>query len=116
MKVVPLSAGLIAAALAVGAPSARAADLDYGPVGPGRYSAYEDPRYRDIYGPPGVYSEERRIYREVPSVPVPPASVYAPRRYGYDDYNACLPREEIKRRLESSDVDVRLVNREEVGV
>ena len=51
MKATMLAAGICAAVVSAGATIARAADLDYGRV-PDRYSgAYEDPRYRDLYGP-----------------------------------------------------------------
>lgn len=99
-----LAAGLMAAAAATGA---QAADLYDGP--PDRYgSAYDDPRYADIYkypAPPPRY---------VAPPPVPRERVYreeyyereydAPRRYsGYEPRgpyaNGCLPRAEIKERL-----------------
>ena len=75
-------------------------------VRPDRYgSAYDDPRYADIYR----YPDERR--------PVPRAPVYGdryddddrddyrePRRYSYADprpyRGACVPREQIKYRLQ----------------
>lgn len=103
MKAVTLAAGALAATLIAGAQTSRAADLDYGRVPYDRYSsAYEDPRYADIYGPgpgPGV----------VVPAPVPPAPIYRDRpryyepRYSYDDgaRPGCIPREEIKRRLVS---------------
>lgn len=96
MKSMTLAAGALAATLVTGAQGARAADLDYGRVPYDRYSsAYEDPRYADIYGrapapvPPGyVYRDHR--YAE----PLPP-------RFAYEDAPrpGCIPREEIKRRL-----------------
>lgn len=112
MKALPLSASLLAAALLLGARPVAAADLDYGygPV-PDRYaSAYEDPRYRDLYAPPPpIYRHEPRPYVAVPPPPgpVPPGYVYgAPDRFagwGPDDDwrygSGCLPRREIKRRL-----------------
>jgi hypothetical protein len=115
MKALSLSAGVLAAALLLGARPVAAADLDYGPV-PDRYSsAYEDPRYRDLYAPepPPAYHYEPRPYVAVPAppvpAPVPHGYVYrdnGPDRFaewGPDDdwrYGAgCLPRREIKRRL-----------------
>jgi hypothetical protein len=117
MKALPLPAGLLAAALAFAALPAAAADLDYryGPR-PDRYgSAYDDPRYRDLYAPE---PEPPRIYRHAPvPIPVPPPYAEAPRGpvppgYVYRDRYAegwrdddwrygdrCLPRSEIKRRL-----------------
>lgn len=107
-------AAALAVALVAGAGAALAADLDYGRVPSDRYSgAYEDPRYRDLYGPETRY--DQRYYRPQHPVPVPPANVYRepdhyrpypePRRYSQaepDDWRyrgGCLPREEIRRRL-----------------
>lgn len=110
MKAFLLTAGLLAAAVTVGSNAVQAADLDYRTVPPpDRYSsAYEDPRYRDLYGPePRVYSHSQapRYYEPAPH-PVPPAYVYRPGdRYadrGADDWRfaqGCVPRDEIKRRL-----------------
>jgi len=110
MTKLSLTAGVCAVALMAGA-SAQAADLDYRHVPTDRYSsAYEDPRYRDLYAPePRVHGYD---YRAVPPPPVPPAYVYrddpppyrdhrySDYRYGGDRYgSACLPREEAKRRL-----------------
>ena len=70
-----LAASLLAAASAA-IPAARAADLDQGPP-PDRYgSAYDDPRYADIY---------RR--QEPPPYAVPPPPPYA----------APVPRERVYR-------------------
>lgn len=111
MKRILLRAGLLAAALAAGAAPARAADLDYGRIPTDRYSsAYEDPRYRDLYAdPPRAYSHAPApYYRGEPPPPVPPAYVYRdPPPYRYSEAppsdwryrNGCVPREEIKRRL-----------------
>ena len=114
MKALPLTAGLLAAALLLGARPIAAADLDYGHVPvPDRYSsAYEDPRYRDLYAPepPRTYRYEPRPYAVAPPPgPVPPGYVYrdpVPDRFagwGPDDDwrygSGCLPRREIKRRL-----------------
>ena len=113
MKALPLTASVLAAALLLGARPVAAADLDYGyGPAPDRYaSAYEDPRYRDLYAPepaPG-YRYAPRPYVAVPPPPgpVPPGYVYrGPDRFaewGPDEdwrYGAgCLPRREIKRRL-----------------
>ena len=113
MKALSLSASLLAAALLIGARPVAAADLDYGygPV-PDRYaSAYEDPRYRDLYAPPPpAYRYEPRPYAVLPPPgPVPPGYVYRDRvpdrfvEWGPDEdwrYGAgCVPRREIKRRL-----------------
>ncbi len=111
---VSLTAGLLAAAVSIGAQTAAAADLDYRTVpSPDRYSqAYEDPRYRDLYGPEPraearVYNYAPRPYEPAPH-PVPQAHVY---RDGYGERDrfvgsryteGCLPRGEIKRRLVDS--------------
>src|SRR5689334_6618275 len=113
------AASLLAAAVTTGA---QAADLDEGPP-PDRYgSAYDDPRYADIYKyprgpqaygvpPPGVYGgpyagpppyagpiPRERVYRDDED--------YAPghRRYSYADpvppyAGRCAPRELVKERL-----------------
>ena len=116
MKALSLTASLIAAALAFATLPVSAADLDYGYVPPpDRYGqAYEDPRYRDIYGPDPrpAYSEAPRVYEQAPygpryadRGPVPPGYVYggphAERPLERDwRYGAgCLPRHEIKQRL-----------------
>lgn len=111
MKALPLTAGLLAAAVLLGARPVAAADLDYGYVPPpDRYaSAYEDPRYRDLYAPEPPRHFDRYERRPYGQVPVPPGYVYGERgpdrfadwgpgddwRYG----SGCLPRREIKRRL-----------------
>ncbi len=107
MKTLSLTACLLAAAVVIGPRTVAAADLDYRTVpSPDRYSqAYEDPRYRDLYGPePRAYSHVPPQYVPAPH-PVPDAYVYRDgygprdrvddRRYG----EACLPRSEVKRRL-----------------
>lgn len=112
-----LAAGAVAAVLMVGAQSARAADLDYGRVPVDRYSAYEDPRYRAIYGPPPIAVAPPppiapRYYSTAPApAPVPPGYVYRDRdpyydrpardRFFEDDRVAagCVARDEIRRRL-----------------
>src|SRR5690606_20110075 len=77
---------------------------------------YDDPRYRDLYGPSRPYAEAPPTYYR--PAPTPPGYVYrdrpyesyapypAPRRYSYAEPYApppvargCLHREEIKRRL-----------------
>jgi len=121
-----LAAGLLAAAFTTGA---RAADLDEGPP-PDRYgSAYDDPRYADIYKypngpqaygvpPPGAYG---RPYAGPPPYagPVPRERVYreeedydrgyapGPRRCSYAEPGVpyapgrCAPRELVEERLYS---------------
>ena len=111
-----LAASLLAAAVSTGA---QAADLDYGPP-PDRYgSAYDDPRYADIYKyprPPGYAIPPPGPYAAPPPYagPIPRERVYrddgyeryydGPRRYSYAEpapYGGghCLPREVIKDRL-----------------
>lgn len=96
MTAIVLRAAIAAAAMTIGASAGIAADLDYRHVPPpDRYSsAYDDPRYRDIYGAePRRYTYEQRFYRSVPPppAPVPPATVYrehddrAPYRGRYAD-------------------------------
>jgi len=100
MRSLVLAAGL-AVAMSTGA---FAADLDEGPPPYDRHgSAYDDPRYADIY--------------RYPDRPPPPAARYRedrdddddgygppPRRYSYADRappygDRCVPRQEIKHRL-----------------
>ncbi|MFV0296127.1 MAG: hypothetical protein ACK5JT_08410 [Hyphomicrobiaceae bacterium] len=94
MKAISLSAGLLAVAMAWTASPVSAADLDYRSMPPpDRYgSAYDDPRYKDIYGP-----EPRRGYTFAPE------PYRAPRERAYDRYadgeRGCLPRHVIERRL-----------------
>jgi hypothetical protein len=99
-----LAAGLMAAAVTTGA---QAADLDDGPP-PDRYgSAYDDPRYADIYKYPkgpgyapyvGPLPRER-VYRDDDEVDYDAR----PRRYSYTEpapyAGRCLPRELVKERL-----------------
>jgi hypothetical protein len=109
-----LAAGLLAFATATGA---QAADLYDGPP-PDRYgSAYDDPRYADIYKypVPPPYAAPPRLYGEYGGPPVPRERVYredysyepkylpGPRRYSYEGpghyADRCVPREVIKDRL-----------------
>ena len=121
------AAGAFAAALWVAASSASAADLEYDRYSRSsdRYSsAYEDKRYRDIYGPAPTYappsydSPPPRYYKVEPTPGyIPPGYVYrdrdddvdepiAPPHYGrsYDRYGyngRCLAHDDIRRRLVS---------------
>jgi len=110
-----LAASLLAGALTT--TGAKAADLDEGPP-PGRYgSAYDDPRYADIYKyprPPAYAPPPGPVYG---GPPIPRERVYrdrddyydrgddrAPRRYSYAEprrpyAEGCVPREEVKERL-----------------
>jgi hypothetical protein len=120
-----LAASLLAAAFTTGA---KAADLDEGPP-PDRYgSAYDDPRYADIYKyprgpvgvpPPGAYGgpysgpyaggpppyagpvPRERVYREEDEGP---GAYPGPRRYSYAEptppyAGRCAPRELVKQQL-----------------
>jgi hypothetical protein len=99
-----LAVGLMAAAVTTGA---KAADLYDGPP-PDRYgSAYDDPRYADIYkypkgpayAPYGGPVPRERVYRDDDYYDYDAR----PRRYSYAEpapYGArCLPREVVKDRL-----------------
>lgn len=110
MKSSLLVAGILSVVLTTGAATSNAADLDYGRIPSDRYGAYDDPRYRDLYGPSARH--EPPYYRPAPPAPLPPATVYRepgiygpePRRYSqapddWRDRNGCLPREEVRRRL-----------------
>jgi hypothetical protein len=93
--------------------SVNAADMYDDDPPPRRHSAYDDPRYADIYGrgPPRP-SPERRYYDEDdrPRVPIPRERVYrepptpyaeAPPRYrAYTSGRGCAPRDEVRFRLE----------------
>jgi len=105
MKALPFAASLLAAAVLLGSRPGVAADLDYGYVPPpDRYgSDYEDPRYRDLYGPERsrVYHYERRSYAVVPPAPVyrdDPFIGWGPRP-DWRFADGCLPRREITQRL-----------------
>ncbi|MGE0767742.1 MAG: hypothetical protein AB7L90_14860 [Hyphomicrobiaceae bacterium] len=110
MKALPLAATLLAAAVLLGSRPGAAADLDYGYVPPpDRYgSAYDDPRYRDLYAPepPRAYRFEPRSYADVPPPgPIPPGRVYPDRFADWGpspDWrfaDGCLPRREVRHRL-----------------
>jgi hypothetical protein len=113
-----LAAGLLAAATTTGA---QAADLYDGPP-PDRYgSAYEDPRYADIYKYPGpapyAVPQPRPYPGPYAGLPIPRERIYRDEGYGYDrgyddgprryshvdprpSYGGhCVPREVVKDRL-----------------
>jgi hypothetical protein len=109
MRLIAVATGAIALlSLAAGTP-ARAADLGYGDYSDRYRSAYEDSRYRDLYGPPPARVERRYVekeeieerYAEVDDDfddkrLAPPARVYRfSDRSGYD----CTPRRVIRDRL-----------------
>jgi hypothetical protein len=90
-----LAAGLLAAAMSG---RAMAADLGEGPP-PDRYgSAYDDPRYADIYRYPDRRTSEGEPYARGPAYRYEEQRDYRePRRYSHG--GNCVPREFIKRRL-----------------
>jgi len=115
MRILLLAAGVLAAAVSTGA---RAADLYDGPPGDRYGSAYDDPRYADIYKYPPPRHHAPPRYVEVPppppyaGPPVPRERVWRdeygyepkygppPRRYSYaDPAYGCVPKDEIKERL-----------------
>jgi hypothetical protein len=80
MKRMLIAAGLAIAALAAPGLRSDAADLNYRHAPADRYgSAYEDPRYADLYGEP------------------PPRYVEPPRRYGYGYGQPPIPKEPVYR-------------------
>ena len=125
MKTLTLVAGALAAALFGGVTGAVAADFDRDrtPSDDRRRSAYEEPRYRDSYGPAHVpHRAAPRYYTAEPEPLLPPAYVYRERSRdrddddddrGYAPYDrrgasrdddprtrtACVSRDEIKGRL-----------------
>ena len=104
-----LGALVVAAGSAMTANSAVAADLYSEDAPPPRSSAYDDPRYADLYGQPTRRVETYRSesYREREYEAAPPA----PRAYAYGDTyadryagrrNGCASKDEISGRLESN--------------
>jgi hypothetical protein len=120
MRLFAAATGALAALTLMGSAPAIAADLGYGNPPSDRYrSAYEDQRYRDIFGPPAQrarapYAEEEEdiVERDVDVRP-PRVGTYHEREV-YDDKRiitrrhysyaepavpACAPRAEIRDRL-----------------
>lgn len=108
MRLIAVATGAVALLSLAGSAPAQAADLGYGPSD--RYrSAYEDPRYQDLYGPPPGrisrrYVEKEEIEERYAEVDddyddkrlAPPARVYRHEdRFAYD----CTPRHVIRDRL-----------------
>ena len=84
-----LAAGLLAAAVTTGV---QAADLDEGPPSDRYGSAYDDPRYADIYK-----------YPKPPAYVVPPPRAYGGPYAGPPPYAGPIPRERIYRDDEDDD-------------
>jgi hypothetical protein len=119
MRLFAAATGALAALTLMGSAPAIAADLGYGNPPSGYRSAYEDQRYRDIFGPPAQrarapYAEEEEdiVERDVDVRP-PRVGTYHEREV-YDDKRiitrrhysyaepavpACAPRAEIRDRL-----------------
>lgn len=109
MKLFALATGALAALTLAGSAPAIAADLGYGYPPSDRYrSAYEDSRYRDIFGPARTdrYADEeddvvervntyrdREVYDD--------KRIITRRRYTYSEplVSQCAPRAEIRDRL-----------------
>ncbi|MFN3743740.1 MAG: hypothetical protein ACK4TL_03450 [Hyphomicrobiaceae bacterium] len=108
MRLIAVATGAIALLTLAGGPPARAADLGYGDPSDRYRSAYEDDRYRDLYGPPpGKYSRRYVEKEEIEENYAVDDDDYeekrlVPRRaYRYSDRYAfdCTPRHVIRDRL-----------------
>lgn len=115
MRLFAVATGALAALTLVGGAPASAADLGYGYPAPDRYkSAYEDTRYRDIFGPPPGRVTERYVEKKVEERYVDDDDDDAYDRDGYDDKRiiterrysyaepvvpSCAPRAAIRDRL-----------------
>jgi hypothetical protein len=103
MKGWVLAAAVSVSAVVTSAAPLGAADIDYDRVPHDKYgSAYDDPRYADIYGPPKPYRPYHEPYtRHDHPVPSAPVYGYEPRphtRFAYRE--GCVPRHEVRRQLE----------------
>lgn len=109
MRLIAMATGAIALMTLAGGTPARAADLGYGEPSDRYRSAYEDQRYRDLYGPPPGRVSRRYVEKEEIEERyavedddyddkrlAPPARVYGYQdRFAYD----CTPRHVIRDRL-----------------
>ncbi len=109
MRLIAMATGAIALMTLAGGTPARAADLGYGEPSDRYRSAYEDERYRDLYGPPPGRVSRRYVEKEEIEERyavedddyddkrlAPPARAYGyADRYAYD----CTPRHVIRDRL-----------------
>lgn len=110
MRLIAVATGAIALLSLAGGTPAGAADLGYGDPTDRYRSAYEDPRYSDLYGPPPGrvsrrYVEKEEIeerYADVDDDYDDKRLAPPPRVYGYADRFAaydCTPRHVIRDRL-----------------
>lgn len=118
MRLFAAATGALAALTLIGSAPAIAADLGYGYPPSDRYrSAYEDSRYRDLFGPPPhrarapyVEDEEEIVEREVEGPRIggyhdrevyDDKRIITRRRYSYAEPAVphCAPRAEIRDRL-----------------
>ena len=108
MRLIAVASGAIALLTLAGGPPARAADLGYGEPSDRYRSAYEDHRYRDLYGPPpGKFSHRYVEKEEIEENYAVDDDDYEERRlvprrtYRYSDRYAydCTPRHVIRDRL-----------------
>ncbi len=110
MRLFALATGALAALTLAGSAPAIAADLGYGYPPSDRYrSAYEDTRYRDIFGQPARpvdrYADEDDYIEERPQTysreDYDDKRIITRRRYTYTEplVSQCAPRAEIRDRL-----------------
>lgn len=108
MRLIAVATGAIALLSLAGGAPARAADLGYGDYSDRYRSAYEDPRYRDLYGPPPGRVSRRYVEKEEVEERYVDADddyddkrLAPPRVYRYSDRYAydCTPRHVIRDRL-----------------
>lgn len=109
MRLIAVATGALAALTLAGGASARAADLGYGDPSDRYRSAYEDQRYRELFGPPPGrvarrYVEQEEIEERYAAEDdddyddkrlAPPRFYHDRERYAYD----CTPRHVIRDRL-----------------
>lgn len=108
MRLIAMATGAIALLSLAGGTPAHAADLGYGDFSDRYGSAYEDPRYRDVYGPPPgrvarryVEKEEYEEHYAEPDDDYDDKRLAPPHAYRFSDRFAddCTPRHVIRNRL-----------------
>ena len=108
MRLIAVATGAIALLTVAGGTPARAADLGYGEPSERYRSAYEDERYRGIYGPPPASVSRRYVEKEkveehyvVEDDDYDDKRLAPPHAYRYSDRSAydCVPRHVIRDRL-----------------